>query len=322
MKITNTYVKNASHFLHNRVAKQLHLTKACCIATLLCAANLQAATNLADKPLFSGNAVPGNVAIVVSAEFPTVLGSAYTSGYSKTTEYLGYWDANKCYAYNASTEVIQGPYNTGVNNSNVAQANGSDDSHWVNTTKPATVPVATDVNNVNNFLGSPAAGDTDSAYIGVSGTNAKTGNYSYRTTFNIPTGKDPTKTSVSFRLYADDKLVSIFVNGNNTGISSTTINRTTSGLITLPEGTFTTNTGNTITITVNNTTASSLAGLRIDDMKTVVTVSPDGSYFKPMAVSAANHVCNTGATKYWSGNFLNWALTQTIDPFRSALSGG
>ena len=322
MKITNTYVKNASHFLHNRVAKQLHLTKACCIATLLCAANLQAATTLADKPLFSGNAVPGNVAIVVSAEFPTVLGSAYTSGYSKTTEYLGYWDANKCYAYNASTEVIQGPYNTGVNNSNVAQANGSDDSHWVNTTKPATVPVATDVNNVNNFLGSPAAGDTDSAYIGVSGTNAKTGNYSYRTTFNIPTGKDPTKTSVSFRLYADDKLVSIFVGLNNTGISSTTINGTTSGLITLPEGTFTTNTGNTITITVNNTTASSLAGLRIDDMKTVVTVSPDGSYFKPMAVSAANHVCNTGATKYWSGNFLNWALTQTIDPFRSALSGG
>ena len=49
MKITNTYVKNASHFLHNRVAKQLHLTKACCIATLLCAANLQAATNLADN---------------------------------------------------------------------------------------------------------------------------------------------------------------------------------------------------------------------------------------------------------------------------------
>ena len=41
-----------------------------------------------------------------------------------------------------------------------------------------------------------------------------------------------------------------------------------------------------------------------------------------MAVSAANHVCNTGTVKYWSGNYLNWALTQTIDPFRSALSGG
>jgi len=48
----------------------------------------------------------------------------------------------------------------------------------------------------------------------------------------------------------------------------------------------------------------------------------DGYYFEPKSVASANHVCNTGAVKYWSGNFLNWALTQTIDPFRLALSGG
>ena len=43
---------------------------------------LLAATNLADAPVFAANTVPGNVALVISAEFPTALGSAYTSTYS------------------------------------------------------------------------------------------------------------------------------------------------------------------------------------------------------------------------------------------------
>lgn len=33
-----------------------------------------------------------------------------------------------------------------------------------------------------------------------------------------------------------------------------------------------------------------------------------------------NHICS--GAKDWSGNFLNWAATPTIDPFRSALTGG
>lgn len=40
-------------------------------------------------------------------------------------------------------------------------------------------------------------------------------------------------------------------------------------------------------------------------------------HFAP-AGKAANHVCNGK----WSGNFLNWATMQTIDPFRWALTGG
>ncbi|MEA9748589.1 pilus assembly protein [Xanthomonas campestris pv. raphani] len=45
-------------------------------------------------------------------------------------------------------------------------------------------------------------------------------------------------------------------------------------------------------------------------------------YFYPVAtpVPDANFRCNDAAT--WSGNFLNWAVTQTIDPFRSAMTGG
>ncbi|PID48932.1 MAG: hypothetical protein CR991_09355 [Proteobacteria bacterium] len=36
---------------------------------------------------------------------------------------------------------------------------------------------------------------------------------------------------------------------------------------------------------------------------------------------ANNHACD-GYKMEWSGNFLNWAATQTIDPFRSAMTGG
>lgn len=50
------------------------------------------------------------------------------------------------------------------------------------------------------------------------------------------------------------------------------------------------------------------------------TTSLDDSYFVPAAM-ANSHKCTSG-TKQWSGNFLNWVATPTIDPFRSALTGG
>ncbi|QTR46886.1 hypothetical protein J9253_02760 [Thiothrix litoralis] len=43
-------------------------------------------------------------------------------------------------------------------------------------------------------------------------------------------------------------------------------------------------------------------------------------YFYPSDL-ATNHTCST-SEQYWSGNFLNWAATQTIDPFRSSMTGG
>ncbi len=46
------------------------------------------------------------------------------------------------------------------------------------------------------------------------------------------------------------------------------------------------------------------------------TAAPD-SYFYPDG-TATNHAC----VGKWSGNFLNWATMQTIDPFRWALTGG
>lgn len=45
--------------------------------------------------------------------------------------------------------------------------------------------------------------------------------------------------------------------------------------------------------------------------------NPAESHFYPVSLTA-NRTC----TNAWSGNYLNWAATQTIDPFRSALTGG
>ena len=74
--------------------------------------NALAATALNDQPLFSTTNVPGNVALTLSVEFPTAVGSAYGTGgpnpdttYATTTEYLGYWDPNKCYDYHTETAL-------------------------------------------------------------------------------------------------------------------------------------------------------------------------------------------------------------------------
>ena len=53
------------------------------------------------------------------------------------------------------------------------------------------------------------------------------------------------------------------------------------------------------------------------------STTPASSYFSPsnIAAGAPGHDCS-GTPGQWSGNFMNWAATQTIDPFRWALTGG
>jgi type IV pilus assembly protein PilY1 len=51
---------------------------------------------------------------------------------------------------------------------------------------------------------------------------------------------------------------------------------------------------------------------------------PASSYFSPNSFAATGgggHDCS-GIAGQWSGNFMNWIATQTIDPFRWALTGG
>lgn len=60
----------------------------------------QAATPLADQPLFAASDAPGNLALVLSVEFPTAVSVAHTNRtYSSASEYLGFFDPRKCYDY-------------------------------------------------------------------------------------------------------------------------------------------------------------------------------------------------------------------------------
>ena len=43
-------------------------------------------------------------------------------------------------------------------------------------------------------------------------------------------------------------------------------------------------------------------------------------HFAPVSMASASYAC-PGENR-WSGNYMNWATTQTIDPFRQALTGG
>lgn len=50
------------------------------------------------------------------------------------------------------------------------------------------------------------------------------------------------------------------------------------------------------------------------------SVTETDRYFYPVSLTATR-TCSNSAQQ-WSGNYLNWAATQTIDPFRKALTGG
>lgn len=72
-------------------------------AALLSGASAWAQVLLSDRPVFSIVAVPGNLALALSVEFPTAVSVAHIDGtYNNAKEYLGYFDPKKCYAYNYS----------------------------------------------------------------------------------------------------------------------------------------------------------------------------------------------------------------------------
>lgn len=59
----------------------------------------QSIVTLSDAPVFTSVNVPGNVALVLSVEFPTAISVANLNNYSDSTTYYGYFDAAKCYTY-------------------------------------------------------------------------------------------------------------------------------------------------------------------------------------------------------------------------------
>lgn len=64
-----------------------------------------AAAEVSQTPLLLGGGnVPGNLALVPSVEYPTVLSIANTGNYSSAKTYLGYFDSAKCYVYDGQNE--------------------------------------------------------------------------------------------------------------------------------------------------------------------------------------------------------------------------
>lgn len=66
----------------------------------LVSAAAQAAVQIDQQPLLVAQPVPGNMAIIGSFEFPTMVTRAYKTSYSTSGEYVGYFDSAKCYKYN------------------------------------------------------------------------------------------------------------------------------------------------------------------------------------------------------------------------------
>lgn len=89
-----------------------------------------ATTRLGDKPVFADIRVPGNVALALSVEFPTVNRASYPDAtYSSANIYLGYFDPNKCYLYNyAASEPDRHFYPQGLATNGTCV--GVNDNKW------------------------------------------------------------------------------------------------------------------------------------------------------------------------------------------------
>lgn len=70
------------------------------------------ALDLSDSPLFASTSVPGNLLLALSVEWPTATTPAYpnTTAYAPATAYVGYFDPEKCYRYNADAVTPANSY--------------------------------------------------------------------------------------------------------------------------------------------------------------------------------------------------------------------
>lgn len=58
-----------------------------------------AAVEITQSPLYLGSNVPGNLVLVPSVEYPTIISQANIGAYDATRAYMGYFDSAKCYEY-------------------------------------------------------------------------------------------------------------------------------------------------------------------------------------------------------------------------------
>ena len=96
MKIKSTWIAKSA----TAIKKTNRLLMA---AVILIAASNAAHAQVAQTPLFLGGGnVPGNLTLVPSVEWPTIISVSSLGDYSQNNSYLGYFDPDKCYLYSYS----------------------------------------------------------------------------------------------------------------------------------------------------------------------------------------------------------------------------
>src|SRR5690606_5624728 len=89
-------------FLRNIASKAFAMM----IANLIVSTSAFAAVEIDQQPLLVAKPVPGNMAILGSFEFPTMVTRAYKVEYSTTSKFVGYFDSNKCYLYHYDADEL------------------------------------------------------------------------------------------------------------------------------------------------------------------------------------------------------------------------
>lgn len=84
-----------------------HVGVAAALVLASLAGPAQSQTTLANQPVFSSFAVPGNLALALSVEYPTAVSNAHVESYTTASTYLGYFDPNKCYNYAYGSDYFQ-----------------------------------------------------------------------------------------------------------------------------------------------------------------------------------------------------------------------
>jgi type IV pilus assembly protein PilY1 len=251
--------------------------------------------NLSFEPLFNGRGnIHPNMILDLSVEYPTV-GAAYRAGYLSSKEYLGYFNPKKCYTYPTSVSNSSSSsnpvYGTAVIN------NTSTPSQDVVTTKMSADGLTTTTTTVTDQVAVSGSTYTATVYATVSSgrldANSHTGWVHVYTGFNSSTGA-----------FANDR----YYCSNNCDKFGTSISSSTT-LYTNPQ----TPIKSTTYSHTSKTTTETSTSIPYPDL------SEENGYFRIHKDAATDHSCGGDS---FSGNFLNWAASSSIDMLRYAMTGG
>ncbi|MGB6055865.1 MAG: PilC/PilY family type IV pilus protein [Burkholderiaceae bacterium] len=252
--------------------------------------------DIATGPLFSGRGnVHPNMLLNLSVEFPTV-GAAYRDNYNGANEYLGYFNPGQCYTYPTTVSTSSSSSTSTGNTTNNTNPTPNQTT-TTTTTTDVTTTVTTTVDNVTTVPGTPAVYGPD-GYVSRN-TKIFSGNKA---------GATPVYTTANLNT-ADGTFTGVAGYQNGSGSS-----------INAPNG------STYFTRSKLDKPATSTSYNHTPEITTTVTTAipyPDlneaTGYFSISKAADANRECGGDS---FSGNFLNWAVSSSIDMLRYAMTGG